>query len=172
MAYKLTDKEKDANKMMKDLIRKPIKFKGNDFKPGKILLYTYRAKFDKNPYDMSPMIMVLRRSSKYTLGWSINWTPPKMREKVLDFIMKKNKKNIDKGKDIEIDYATIKKIVKGLGPVIRLYINKRISPKGVSVPSYQYYKVTNLRAENFMGISSEEAWKMAVKKKKKKGKKK
>lgn len=168
MAYKLTDAEKEANVMMKNLIRKPTKFKGKDFKPGKILLYTYRAKYDKNPYDMSPMIMVLGRSKKYTLGWSINWTPPKMREKVLDYIMKKNRKNIDKGKDIEIDYKTIKKIVKGLGPVIRLYLNNRISPKGVVVPSYQYYKVTNLRAENFIGISSEEAWKLAVKKKKKK----
>lgn len=167
--------EKDAYVMMKDLIRKPIKLKSTDFKPGKILLYSYSAKYDQNPYDMSPMIMVLGRSRKYTLGWSINWTPPKMREKVLDYIIKKNQKNIDKGKAIEIDYKTIKKVVQGLGPVIRLYLNNRISTKGVVVPSYQYYKVTNLRAENFIGISSEDAWKLALanksKKKSKKGKK-
>ena len=135
-------------------------------------MFTYRAKFNKNPYDMSPMAMVLGRSSKYSLMWSINWTPPKMREKVLDYIMKKNRRNIDKGKPIEIDYKTIKKIVKGLGPVIRLYLNNRISPKGVSIPSYQYYKVTNLRAENFIGISADQAWKMALANKKKKRKKK
>ncbi len=172
MAKKMTQEEKDAYSMMKKLIDKPQKLKKTDFKPGKILMYAYKAKFDKNPYDRTPMVMVLGRSKKYTLGWSINWTPPKMREKVLDYIMKKNKKNINKGKDIEIDYQTIKKIVKGLGPVIRLYINNRISPKGVSVPSYQYYKVTNLRAENFIGISANEAWaraKIAKKKKRKKG---
>lgn len=161
------ENEKESYIMMKNLIKKPIKLKSSDFKPGKILLYSYAAKYDKNPYDMSPMVMVLRRSSKYTLAWSINWTPPAMREKVLDFIIKKNRKNIDKGKDIEIDYNTIKKIIKGLGPVIRLYINRRISPKGVSLSSYQYYKVINLRAENFIGISSEKAWEMAVKQKKK-----
>jgi len=164
--------EKDAYIMMKELIRKPIKLKASNFKAGKIVLFQYSAKYDQNPYDMSPMIMVLGRSRKYTLGWSINWTPPKMREKVLDYIMKKNRKNIDNGKPIEIDYKTIKKIVKGLGPVIRLYLNNRISPKGVSVPNYQYYKVTNLRAENFIGISAENAWKMAVKKYKSKKRKK
>jgi len=171
MAFKLTQKEKDANKMMKDLIKKPTKLKASDFKPGKIILYTYRAKNENNPYDMSPMNMILGRSKKYTLCWAINWTPPKMREKVLDYIMKKNKRNLDKGKEIEVDYDTIKKIVRGLGPVIRLYLNNRISPKGVIVPSYQYYKVTNIRAENFIGISSEDAWKMAKAKKKKKKKK-
>lgn len=167
MAFKYTDKEKEANKMMKDLIQKPTKLKASNFKPGKIIMYTYRAK-NPNIYDMSPMNMVLGRSRKYTLCWAINWTPPKMREKVLDYIMKKNKKNIKKGKEIEIDYQTIRKIVKGLGPVIRLYLNNRISPKGVVIPSYQYYKVVNLRAENFIGISAEEAWKMAKIKKKKK----
>ena len=171
MAFKYTEKEKDANKMMKDLIQKPISLKASDFKPGKIILYTYRAKNESNPYDMSPMNMILGRSKKYTLCWAINWTPPEMREKVLDYIMKLNKKNIKKGKEIEIDYKTIRKIVKGLGPVIRLYLNNRISPKGVVVPSYQYYKVTHLRAENFIGISSTDAWKMAKMNKKPRRKK-
>lgn len=172
MAYKLSDKEKDAHKMMKDLIDKPVKLGASDFKPGKIILYTYRAKNQDNPYDMSPMNMILGRSNKYTLCWAINWTPPKVREKVLDYIMKMNKRNIKKGREIEIDYKTIKKIVKGLGPVIRLYLNNRISPKGVVVPSYQYYKVIDLRAENFIGISSDDAWRMAKAKHKKKRKKK
>jgi hypothetical protein len=172
MRFKLTKSEKEAQKMMKELIDKPKSFKPNDFKPGKILMYIYRPKDDKNPYDRNPLVMVLGRSRKYTLAWSINWTPPKMRKKVLNYIMKKNKKNIKNGDDIEVDYDTIKKIVKGLGPVIRLYINNRISPKGVVVPYFQYNRVIELRAENFIGISSEEAWALAKKKKKEKKRKK
>jgi hypothetical protein len=167
MAYKLTDNEKDAHKMMKDLIAKPKKLKASDFKPGKMILYTYRALYDKNPYDMSPVVIVLGRSKKYTLGLNWNWCPPKAREKVMDFIMSKNKKNISKGKELELDYKMIKSIIKGLGPIVRLYLNNRISPKGVSVPSYQYYKAIHLRAENFIGISSKDAWALANKKKKK-----
>lgn len=157
--------------MMKDLIAKPTKLSGKDFKPGKMVLYTYRAKYDMNPYDMSPLIIVLGRSKKYTLGLAWNWCPPKMREKIMDYIMKKNKKNIKKGKEIELDYQMIKNLVKGAGPIVRLYLNNRISPKGVAVPSYQYYKAIHLRAENFIGISAKEAWALAVKKKKKGGKK-
>ena len=168
MAYKLSQSEKDVHLMMKELIRKPKKLTAGDFKPGKIVLFSYRAKFDKNPYDLSPMIIVLGRSKKYTLGLAWNWCPPKAREKVMDFIMKKNRKNMDKGKEIELDYKMVKAIVKGLGPIVRLYLNNRISPKGVSVPSYQYYKAINLRAENFIGISAQDAWKLAVKNKKKK----
>jgi hypothetical protein len=172
MAYKLSDKEKDAHKMMKELLRKPIKLKGANFKPGRMILFTYRAKFNKNPYDMSPMIIVLGRSKKYTLGLNWNWCPPKARVKVMDFIMKKNQKNMDKGKEIELDYAMVKSIIKGLGPIVRLYLNNRISPKGVPIPSYQYYKAIDLRSENFIGISSKEAWKVAkANKKKKRGKK-
>jgi len=156
--------EKEANIMIKELIKRPVQLKQQDFKPGKMLIYSYAPKYDKNPYDMSPLIMVLGRTKKHTLGWSINWTPPKMRQKVLGYIMKKNKRNIEHGRPIEIDYRTIKKIIKGLGPVIRLYLNNRISRKGVSIPSYDYNKTINLRAENFIGISAEEAWKMAVKK--------
>lgn len=172
MAYKLTDKEKDAHLMMKNLLKKPIKLKPSDFKPGAIILYTYRAKNTNNPYDMSPMNMILGRSGKFTLCWAINWTPPKMREKVLDYIMKKNKRNLEKGKPLVVDYTTIKKIIKGLGPVIRLYLNNRISPKGVIVSPYQYYKVTSIRAENFIGISADDAWKMALANKKNKKKRK
>jgi hypothetical protein len=164
--------EKDAYIMMKDLISKPKKLKSSDFKPGKMVLYSYSPKFDKNPYDMSPLIIVLGRSRKYTLGLNWNWCPPKAREKIMDFIMKKNKKNISKGNELELDYEMVKSIIKGLGPIVRLYLNNRISPKGVPVPSYQYYKAIHLRAENFIGISAKKAWAIAKKKKKKRGGKK
>lgn len=171
MPKKMSKEEKDAYDMMKKLIDEPKKLKSSDWKAGSIIMYQYSPKYDKNPYDKTPVNMVLSRSKGYTLCWAINWTPPKLREKVIDYVMKKNKKNIEKGLHLRIDYKTIKKIIIGLGPVIRLYINRRISPKGVIIPPYQYYKVVNLRAENFIGISAEKAWKIAKRNKKKQKKK-
>jgi len=163
MAYKLTDKEKEAHIMMKKLLKKPKTLKASDFKPGNMILYTYRPKYKENPYDMSPMCMVLSRSRKYTLGLNMNWCPPKLRKGLMDYIMRKNKTNIRKGLPLELSYDMVKTVIKGLGPIVRLYINRRISPKGVVVPQNQYYKIIDLRAENFIGISAEKAWNLAVK---------
>jgi hypothetical protein len=168
----MTQAEKDSYDMFKKLLNKPSKLKKSDFTPGSLLMFAYNAKDKYSAYDGRPLCLVLRRSKGYTLGINFNWMPPKMREKVLDGIIKQNKSNIKKGLPITVNYSMVKKLIKGLGPVIRLYINKRISPKGVVVPSYQYYKVINLRSEHFIGISSKAAWAAAIagKKAKKKAK--
>ena len=173
MAYKLTDKEKDAHVMMKKLVKKPTKLKASDFTPGNMVFFTYRAKYDQNPYDMSPLILVLRRSKKYTLGLNINWVPPKLRERLMDFILKGNKKNVEQNKPLSLSYDMIKNYIMRMGaPAIRLYLNNRISPKGVVIPHYYYYKVVSLRSENFIGISADKAWALAIQKARKRKKKK
>jgi len=172
MSRKLTDLEKDAYEVFKKLLDKPKKLKSSDFYPGNIIMYVYDAKDKTKAYDNRPLGLILGRSKKYTLSLNFNWCPPKLREKILDGVMKQNKSNIKKNKPLLVNYQTVKKLVRGLGPVVRLYINKRISPKGVVVPSYQYYKVVNLRSEHFIGISAEQAWAFALKEhKKKRGKK-
>jgi len=175
MARRLTDTEKDAHIRMKELIKRPTKLKASDFKPGNMILFTYNAKYKDNPYDASPMILTLGRSRKYSLGLNLNWTPLIYRKKIIDFIMSKNRKNIKKGYPLEMSYKMVKTIIKGLGPVIRLYLNNRISTKGVIVPQTEFYKIINTRSESFIGISADEAWKMAksgkFKRKRKKGKK-
>jgi len=162
MAKKMTQEEKDAYDMFKKLLDKPRRLKGSDFVPGALIMFAYNAKDKNSAYDGRPLCLVLRHSKKYTLGLNWHWMPPKLREKVMDGIMKQNKKNIKKGLPITVNYQMIKRLIRGLGPVVRLYINKRISPKGVVVPSYQYYKVIHLRGEHFIGISSKTAWAAAV----------
>jgi hypothetical protein len=159
---KMTSAEKDAYDIMKKYIDKPSKLKQSNFAPGNMVMFAYNAKDKYSAYDANPIILVLRRSKKYILGLNWHWMPPKLREKVMDGIMKQNKKNIKKGLPITVNYQMIKRLIRGLGPVVRLYINKRISPKGVVVPSYQYYKVIHLRSEHFIGISSKAAWAAAV----------
>jgi len=163
---KMTQAEKDAYDVMKKHIDKPSRLKKSDFIPGKMVMFAYNAKDKTAAYDANPLIIVLRRSSKYTLGLNWHWMPPKMREKVLDGIMKQNKQNIKRGLPLTLNYSMVKRLIKGLGPVVRLYINKRISSKGVVIPSYQYYKIVNLRSEHFIGISAKGAWAQAIANKK------
>jgi hypothetical protein len=176
MAYKLTDSEKEAHIMMKEFLKKPTNLKAKDFQPGQIILYTYRAKYDKNPYDANPVVFVLGRNRKHTIGINFNWIPPALRKGIMGMIMsKQNIKNIEKGKPLVIPKLLVKRIFRMGVPAFRKYINKRISPKGVVVPHTVYPKILDLRAEHFIGISSEDAWKIAVnkiKKNKRKGAKK
>ena len=49
------ENEKEAYIMMKNYIKKPTILKAGDFKPGQIIMFSYAAKYDKNPYDASPV---------------------------------------------------------------------------------------------------------------------
>lgn len=164
----LTPDEKDSLAMVKKLTKKPRAIKGKDFETGQIIMFSYRAKYDQNPYDAAPMAMILERGPKHTLALNWNWVPPKLRKKMMALIMKKNKKNIEKGLPLDFDYGDVKRILMTAGaPALRKYINKRISTKGVIIPHEYYTKVVNLRSEHFIGISAEDAWKLSVMKKKK-----
>ena len=159
---KMTKEEKDSYDAFKKMIDKPEKLKKSDFYPGALIMYAYDAQDKSKAYDGRPLCLVLGRAGKHTLGINFHWMPAKLREKVMDGIMKQNKTNIKKGLKLTVNYQTVKALVKGLGPVVRLYINERISPKGVVVPSYQYYKAINLRSEHFIGISAKAAWAAAI----------
>ena len=164
MARKLTQDEKDAHIIMKNLISKPKKLKSSDFKPGAIILYTYKAKYPR-AYDKSPVLFVLGRNSKYTIGINWNWIPTALRKGLMGMVLsKRNMSNIRKGKNLYIPKNLVKQIFKLGLPAFRKYLNNRISPKGVILPPENYRKVITLRAENFTGISAEEAWKIAVNK--------
>lgn len=173
MAKFLTQEEKEAHIMMANLIKKPINFKTTDFKPGNMLLFHYKAKYDKNPYDATPLCFVLKRSASYILGLNFHWLPKPLRKLFVDAIFKNNKTNIKKNKPLEINYKIIKGLLMKFGaPALRLYIRHRISPKGVVVPHTDYFRAVDLRAEHFINISADQAWNLARKKFKEKGMKK
>lgn len=164
--FGLTAKEKDIANQIKKLTKKPIPLSGKNIKTGEMVLFTYNAKNKGNPYDKTPMSLILRRDSKYTLGLNFNWLPPKRRKALMGYILRINKRNIKKGLPLEVSYQMLKKPVFKIGsPAIRLYLNNRISRKGVVVPHTLYEKIVDLRSEHFIGISAEKAWALATKKK-------
>lgn len=155
--------DKIQAKPIKDLKANYFKY----FKAGQMVFFRYNAKNKKVPFDKNPMIIVLRQGSKYTLGLNFHWTPIKYRKILIDYIFRINKHNIKNGKPIKVTYSDIKKIIKGFGPVIRLYINSRMSKSGAIIEPYLFKKAIELKTEYFIGISSDEAWEFAKKQYKK-----
>lgn len=166
---KLTPEERDSFNMVKDLTKSnSIYLKRSYFKPGQIIMFSYNAKYDKNPYDNTPLLFVLGTSGKkYVYGLNFNWVPPVLRRGIIGLIWRSNKRKIEKGKDLVVSRFLLKAIFKNGLPAFRKYLAGRISKKGVLVPHALYPKIISLRAEHFIGISSEKAWALSKSKIKK-----
>jgi len=168
------EKQLDSLKMFRTLAKKKVKSLTNtDFVSGNMVSFSYIAKDKSQVWDKTPLIISLWRTKGYTLGMNFHWVPKKVRYIILDFILKKNKNNIKKGKPLEISYRELKPIISKLRlrSVIRLYINSRISKKGIVIPQEHMRKAIDLPAENFIGMSAEKAYALVTRQARKKNKK-
>lgn len=146
----LTTKESFA--VLKKLIKEnKKKLTLKDFQSGKILMLAYDAKDKSQTYDKTPLVMILKRNKSHTLAVNLHWAPVPLRIILVKFILDKNKNNIKNGKPLEMDFATLKPVLKKIGfsPVIRLYINKRIASTGVIIPDDQFMNAAKLKTETF-----------------------
>lgn len=119
--------------------------------PGNLLFTFYDAKHKENTYDRTPLVLTLKRSSRYTLGLNFHWIPLSMRLNLIKTIIRMNEKNIKNGKPLQFSYNDLKPMLKSLGyaPCIRLYINNRLSKTGVVIPPERLFEVARLKTETF-----------------------
>lgn len=161
------EEEKEALKIVKNLVKHGTsQLRASDFKFGNMLFIRYDAKFKENVYDKTPLIFTLNTSKSYVLGLNLHWTPIPLRVTLVKIILKLNKANIKNNRPLEINYKMVKPLILqlGLGPVIRLYIKKRISRRGVIIPPDQWVIASKLNIANFSnGKSPEKLYKQAVK---------
>jgi len=153
---KLTKKIKElsipqSNKAIKELIKEKRRLRNRDFVPGNIIFTSYNAKDKSQTFDKTPLMMVLRRNGTHTLGLNFHWAPLSMRINLIKIIVQMNAKNIQNNKPLEFNYKQIRPLLKQLGyaPIIRLYINKRISSVGVVLPPERLMEAARLRTESF-----------------------
>lgn len=160
-------------KKMRELLKERKVMTNSDIIPGNIIVTFYNAKYPEFKYDRTPLILVLRRNSTHTLGLNFHWIDFKMRTFLIYQIMKLNQKNIAKNKPLQFSYHDLKPFLKKLGyaPCIRLYINKRIGPRGIVVPPDRLLEMAQLRTETFTNgkYSSLDLFKTVTKKYVKKG---
>jgi hypothetical protein len=158
-------------KNVNEILSKKVKLEKRHFKPGSLLHFAYVAKHDQFTYDKTPLVLILGSSKTYTLGLNFHWLPMPMRISLVKVIMKMNKHNIAKNKPLEFSYTQLKPLLRkfGYAPVIRLYINKNISPKGAHIPVDLLPSAVKISAENFTNgkVSAEQLYKMAIQRAKK-----
>ena len=125
---------KNAKKIFKSLPK--TKFSPSNFKIGKMILFKYNAKDKSMKYDRLPCIIILNRNKYHTLGINFHWAPLNYRISLIEYILKLNEKNIKNNKPLEVSYDELKKFIKKTKgyPIIRKYINLRISKSGIIVP--------------------------------------
>jgi hypothetical protein len=158
---------KQSTKKIKSLLDETIRLDSRHFAEGNLIFCNYSAKDTSVPFDKTPLMLVLRRGPSHTLGLNFHWLPYSMRLNLIKYILKINENNIRRGRPLEFNYKMLKPMLKGMGyaPVIRLYINKRISKKGVVIPPDRLLEVARLRTETITGgIRAETIYKKIRKK--------
>lgn len=141
-------------KKVKQLIKEKVKITKKDWIPGNIIYTIYNAKDIRQVFDRTPLVLILKRNSKHTLGLNFHWLKFNMRVGLAKHILKINKKNIEKGKPLEFSYEQLKPMLKhyGYAPCIRLYLNKNFKTSGTVVPPDRLVEIARLRTETFFVV--------------------
>ena len=158
--------KKDSTEQLKVLLKQRIRLQAKKhYQPGHLVFTSYNAKYKENTYDKTPLVLVLVRGSRHTLGLNFHWLPVSRRMYLINHILKINKDNIKNGRPIEFSYGDLKPMMKSLGyaPCIRKYINARLGQIGVALPPERLVEVARLRAETFTQgrYSSSQLYRMA-----------
>lgn len=141
-----------SNLTAKQLIKNKKRLNHKDFIAGNTLFLGYNAKFKEFTYDRTPLVLILRRGNRHTLGLNFHWLPFSMRQELVFQIMRLNKSNIENDKPLQFSYAQLKPFLKhfGYAPCIRLYINGRYSKSGVVIPPVKLPALSRMRTETFV----------------------
>ena len=154
---------KAALALFKSLPRKSIK--GKALQTGTMVIFKYSAKDKTMIYDKTPCNIVLWRTKSYTLCIALHWAPLGLREKIIDYIYSLNQNNIQNNKPLHITYNQMKPFLAKSGsiPIIRKYINTRMSNHGVIVPSERMKIGVKYSNEDFSIPKAQKLYKTAVK---------
>lgn len=155
----------ESEKYVKDLLSKPVGFKRNDFLPGSLIFFKYDAKDKEQTYDKTPLVLVLGISGGYMLGLNFHWLPYQKRLWLVERVLEHSKGELKRKNRIRFTYEDFKPLMKSVHyqPCIRLYIFKRISPRGVVIPISELKAAQRLRQETFTNgkYSQQQLYQMA-----------
>lgn len=152
-----------ARDLLKTLPKQNIS--SRDIKTGTMIIFRYNAINKTVIYDKTPCNIVLWRTKTHTLCLAFHWAPLGLREKIVEYIYSINKDNIKNNKPLEVDYKSMKPFLRASGsiPIIRLYINSRMSKSAVIVPSESLKIAARYSNEDFSVPSAKKLYAKAVK---------
>ena len=159
---------RDSMKFARQYMKKNLRaFKREDFALGRLLFLKYNAKDKTKVYEKNPLILVLMRNSRHTLGLNFHWVPYNMRIELVNFILKLNESRVNNYKRLKFPYPVLKKFLKkrGFVPCVRKYINQRFSRSGVVIPNTRLLGFARLNMMIFSnGLTAEQAYRLAIRK--------
>ena len=163
---------KESMDLMKKLAKSnKVRLTNKHFKPGAIISFGYNAKNQLDTFDKTPLAFILMRGKTHTLAINFHWAPIPMRVVLAKAIIMANKNNIKNKLPLVFDYKKLKPLLRKIGfaPVIRLYINKRITAGGVIIPDEHILNAARLKTETFTQgrVDAETLYKIALRKNKK-----
>lgn len=126
--------------------------------PGNVLFFTYNP-IGNDPYDKCPLSLVISDKGNKFLGINFHWAPKSLREKILKEFMKANFINLKNSLPPKFPEKLPEPLYRMISPIFRLYLKNRVNKKIAVIPSSEIGYVINLKAEKFIGISSEQAYK-------------
>lgn len=126
--------------------------------PGNVLFFTYNP-IGNEPYDKCPLALVIADKGNKFLGINFHWAPKTLREKILKEFMKANFINVKHSLPMKFPEKLPNNLYRMISPIFRLYLKNRMSKKIAIIPPNEIGYVINLKAEKFIGISSEQAYK-------------
>jgi hypothetical protein len=131
---------------------------------GQFLTFGYYAKGWENDeleyYDSSPLILVLKKSSKYILGLNFHHLPILYRKNLVKRLKNRYPDQWNSNKLLpNLTWDSIKKEVNYAEFIIKLYIIDRIYGNIARISNIDMEnKYIYLKSEKFIGIKPEELW--------------
>jgi hypothetical protein len=148
---------KDGKKVVEELLKHPINLRRainlGDFKDGTICYFEYDPKDKNQIWDYKPLVLVLGVSNSYVLGCNFHWINMKERLRLIEYILKINKKGSTINMPLEFTYKQLKPFLKKpeYEKCIHLYIRKRMSTNGVIIDPKYLLDVARLKIQHFQG---------------------
>lgn len=152
------EQEQLAAKYLNDKIKKTELFNPKiHCQSGNMLFFTYNPKLNE-PYDKYPLVLVISDKNDKFLGINFHWAPKPLRIKIIKEFMKENYINIKNDKPVQFPDKISDHLYKMISPIFRLYFKNRVSKKIAVIPPQEMGYVVNLKAEKFIGVTSETAY--------------
>lgn len=146
---------KDGKKVVGELLKRRVNLRRainlGVLKDGTICYFKYKPQDKNQVWDYKPLVLVLGVSNSYVLGCNFHWINMNERLRLIEYILKINKKGSTINMPLEFTYKQLKPFLKKpeYKKCIHLYIRKRMSTNGVIIDPKYLLDVARLKLQHF-----------------------
>ena len=129
---------------------------------GQFFIFEYDAKLkDELPYwDRFPFALIIDVDQKGFLGLNFHYLPPRLRQAVMEKLLKYKKKAGTPRAYLKVAYPMLKSIMrtKLLSPMVHRYLHTQVRSNFIIVHEGAWENAAMLPVQKFQGASSQQVW--------------